>query len=50
MSEFLEKFNLLINKKNKILNELKDIELEYNKTLPIHELNQTHESMKYYEN
>lgn len=40
---------MLINKKSKILTDLKDIEQEYNKTLPIHELNQTLESLKYYE-
>ena len=40
---------MLINKKYKILTDLKDIEQEYNKTLPIHELNQTLESLKYYE-
>jgi len=45
----LEKFNLLINKKSKILADLKEVEQEYNRTLPIHELNQTLESKKYYE-
>jgi hypothetical protein len=30
---------MLINKKLKILTDLKEIEQEYNKTLPIHELN-----------
>ena len=47
--DFLEKFNMLINKKSKILTDLKEIEQEYNRTLPIHELNQTLESLKYYE-
>ena len=47
---FLDKFESTLENKIKALQEIQEVEQEYNKTLPLNEINKLKQAIKLYEN